>query len=178
MIKIVTAPLAGVAHLFETFVEIAEDVYTEAGADFDTQSFYDHLKRFSRLGHSAAIAYDGEEVVGFTLAGTSDPFIETVDWIPIKVELVLSGYKLDEMFTAHSVCVRPSYWKQGLTRKLMAAAVSTQDRQWFLIVNTLTEHFEDWLLSFPGTFDTGLRSKIGRRVILQPWDALGGEGAA
>ena len=98
--------LAKAAEHFERLGTIVADVRKKTGREpIDAKPM---LEVFAKRGDTAALAWDGDQLVGVTGLGLCHHFIAGAEWIPIKLHLAREGYDLGKIGCSHFVYLRIS----------------------------------------------------------------------
>jgi hypothetical protein len=161
--------LADVAEHFGRLSLIVEDVRRKQGLpDLDAVAA---LEAFAKRGDTAALAWDGDQLVGVTCLGLCHHFISGPEWMPIKVHLAREGYDLGKVGCSHFVYLSPDYWGGGATFALTEASRRSNPA----VTHTLAHSFatielEDWAAKLPGMVDIGLPNPHGGRVFIRAVD--------
>ena len=156
--------LAEAAPHFETIAEIVADVReTKALPPIDALSV---LQSFAKRGDTAALAWEGDRLVGCVCLGACHHFISSPDWVPVKVRLVRDGIDLAKVGCTHFVYLHPDFWGQGLTLALTdQARRSNPEFTHTLLHGFATKEFEDWAAGLEGVVEVGVKN--GARVFLR-----------
>ena len=158
--------LADAAEHFEPLAVIVAAVREKTGRDpLDAVSA---LEAFAKRGDTAALAWDGDQLVGVTCLGLCHHFIAGPEWLPIKVHLVREGYDLVKIGCSHFVYLHPGYWGGGATFALTEAA----RRSNLAVTHTLahsfaTEAFEEWAAALPGAVALPVAAPGGGRAFIR-----------
>lgn len=158
--------LADAAEHFDRLAAIALAVRDQTGREgFDAHRA---LRTFAKRGDTAALAWDGDQVVGVTCLGLCHHFIAGPKWIPVKLHLAREGYNLGTVGCSHFVYLSPDYWGTGVTFALTEAARRSNP----VLTHTLSHSFatqalEDWAAALPGMVDVGLKGSDGKRVFVR-----------
>ncbi len=116
------------------------------------------LQSFSRRGDTAALAWEGDRLVGCVCLGACHHFITDPDWVPVKVRLVRDGIDLAKVGCTHFVYLHPDYWGQGVTLALTdQARRSNPVFTHTLLHGFATKELEDWVASLGGAVEVGMR---------------------
>lgn len=117
------------------------------------------LDRFAKRGDTAALAWDGDTLVGLTCLGLCHHFINSPDWVPVKVRLVRDGIDLAKVGSTHFVYLHPDYWGQGVTLALTdQARRSNPVFTHTLLHGFATKELEDWAAGLDGVVEVGTRN--------------------
>ena len=158
--------LADAAEHFERLASIALAVRTQTGREgFDAQRA---LQTFARRGDTAALAWDGDQLVGVTCLGLCHHFITAPEWMPFKMHLVGKGYNLGTVGCSHFVYLSPDHWGAGVTFALTEAARRSNP----VLTHTLSHSFatqalEDWAAKLPGMVELSVKGPGGKRVFVR-----------
>jgi hypothetical protein len=126
------------------------------------------LATFAKRGDTAALAWDGDQLVGVTCLGLCHHFIAGPEWLPLKLHLAQSGIDLGKVGCTHFVYLSPDYWGSGATRALTEAARRSNPA----ITHTLSHSFatkdlEDWAAQLPGMVELAVEAPSGGRVFVR-----------
>lgn len=148
--------LAEAAPHFETIAEIVADVReTKALPPIDALSV---LQSFAKRGDTAALAWEGDRLVGCVCLGACHHFISSPDWVPVKVRLVRDGIDLAKVGCTHFVYLHPDFWGQGLTLALTdQARRSNPEFTHTLLHGFATKELEGWAARLNGVIEVGTR---------------------
>lgn len=117
------------------------------------------LQSFSRRGDTAALAWEGDRLVGCVCLGACHHFIADPDWVPFKVRLVRDGIDLEKVGCTHFVYLHPDYWGQGVTLALTEKARRSNPKFTHTLLHGFaTKEFEDWAASLDGVVEVGTRN--------------------
>lgn len=116
------------------------------------------LQSFARRGDTAALAWEGDRIVGCVCLGACHHFISSPDWVPVKVRLSRGEIDLAQVGCTHFVYLHPDYWGQGVTLALTdQARRSNQKFTHTLLHGFATKEFEDWAAGLDGVIEVGTR---------------------
>ena len=148
--------LADAAPLFETIAEIVTAVRETKGLPpIDAMAALDV---FARRGDTAALAWEGDRLIGCVCLGACHHFITDPDWVPIKVRLVRDGIDLAKVGCTHFVYLHPDYWGQGVTLALTDQARRSNPRFTHTLLHGFaSKEFEDWAAGLDGVVQVGTR---------------------
>ena len=141
---------------FETIAEIATAVRETKGLPpIDAMAALDV---FARRGDTAALAWEGDRLIGCVCLGACHHFITDPGWVPVKVRLVRDGIDLAKVGCTHFVYLHPDYWGQGVTLALTDQARRTNP----VLTHTLlhgfaTKELEEWAAGLEGAVEVGMR---------------------
>jgi GNAT superfamily N-acetyltransferase len=153
--------LAEAAPHFETIAEIATAVRESKG--LPPIEPIAALDVFARRGDTAALAWEGDRLVGCVCLGVCHHFITDPDWVPVKVRLVRDGIDLAKVGCTHFVYLHPDYWGRGATMALTDQARRSNSRFTHTLLHGFaTKEFEDWAAGLDGVVEVG--TKNGLRV--------------
>jgi hypothetical protein len=158
--------LADAAEHFDRLTSIADAVRTQTGlAGFDAQRA---LQVFARRGDTAALAWDGDQLVGVTCLGLCHHFIAGPEWIPVKMHLAREGYNLSTVGCSHFVYLSPEYWRVGATFSLTEAARRSNPALTHTLSHSFaTQALEDWAAKLPGMVELSVRGPGDKRVFIR-----------
>ncbi|SFK77944.1 hypothetical protein [Shimia haliotis] len=149
--------LAEAAPHYETIAEVANAVRETKGLlPIDAMAA---LARFSRRGDTAALAWEGDSLVGCVCLGACHHFTTDPDWVPVKVRLVRDGIDLAKVGCTHFVYLHPGYWGQGVTLALTDQARRSNPMFTHTLLHGFaTKELEDWAAGLDGVVDVGTRN--------------------
>ncbi|MEN8659749.1 MAG: hypothetical protein ABF313_17075 [Marivita sp.] len=161
--------LADVAEHFERLSQVVADVRVKTGREpIDAMPM---LEAYAKRGDTAALAWDGDQLVGVTCLGLCHHFISGPEWMPIKVHLVREGYDLGKVGCSHFVYLSPDYWGQWQTFALTEASRRSHPSVTHTLSHTLpSKEMEHWAAKLPGMVDIGLPNPHGGRVFIRAVD--------
>lgn len=164
--------LAEAAQHFERLSQIVADVRVKTGREpIDAMPM---LEAYAKRGDTAALAWDGDQLVGVTCLGLCHHFIAGAEWIPIKLHLAREGYDLGKVGCSHFVYLSPDYWGGGATFALTEASRRSHPAVTHTLSHTLpSKEMEDWAAALPGMVDIGLPNPNGGRVFIRAVDPVG-----
>jgi GNAT superfamily N-acetyltransferase len=150
--------LAEAAPHFETIAEVANAVRESKGLlPIDAMAALDV---FARRGDTAALAWEGDRLIGCVCLGACHHFITDPDWVPVKVRLVSDGIDLAKVGCTHFVYLHPDYWGRGVTLALTdQARRSNPEFTHTLLHGFATKELEDWAASLDGVVEVGVRRR-------------------
>ena len=158
--------LADAAEHFEQLAGIVAAVREKTGRD--TLDAVSALEAFAKRGDTAALAWDGDRLVGVTCLGLCYHFIAGPEWLPIKVHLAREGYDLGKMGCSHFVYLHPDHWGAGATFALTEVSRRSNPALTHTLTHTLpSKEMEDWAAKLPGMVDVGLLSPNGGRMFVR-----------
>jgi len=157
--------LAEAAEHFQRLAVIVDDV--RRARDLLALDGGASLAGYARRGDTAALAWDGAQLVGVSCLGLCHHFVAGPQWLPIKVHLMRAGYDLSRLGCSHFVYLSPDYWGAGAT----AALTQTARRSNPQVSHTLSHSFatpalEAWAAGLPGMVELGLKAPDGGRVFV------------
>lgn len=121
------------------------------------------LQNFAKRGDTAALAWEGDRLVGCVCLGACHHFISSPDWVPVKVELARGGLDLAMVGCTHFVYLHPDYWGQGVTLALTDQARRSNPKFTHTLLHGFaTKELEDWAAGLNGVVEVG--TKNGLRV--------------
>ena len=126
------------------------------------------LQNFAKRGDTAALAWDGDRLIGCVCLGACYHFISSPDWVPVKVELARGGLDLAMVGCTHFVYLHPDYWGRGATMALTDQARRSNPRFTHTLLHGFaTKEFENWAAGLRGVVEVGRRngSKVFSREI-------------
>lgn len=149
--------LAEAAPQFETIAEVANAVRETKGLPpIDAMAALDV---FARRGDTAALAWEGDRLIGCVCLGVCHHFITDPDWVPLKVRLVRDGIDLSKVGCTHFVYLHPDYWGKGMTLALTdKARRSNPNFTHTLLHGFATKELEDWAAGLNGVVEVGTRN--------------------
>jgi len=141
---------------YEMIAEIVTAVReTKALPPIDAQAA---LQSFARRGDTAALAWDGDRLVGCVCLAACHHFIANPDWVPIKVRLIRDDIDLAKVGCTHFVYLHPDHWQQGGTLALTdQARRSNSAFSHTLLHGFATKELENWAASLDGVIEIGDR---------------------
>ena len=158
--------LAHAVQHFDRLASIVDDVRLKQG--LTPMNAMAALQSFAKRGDTAALAWDGGQLVGITCLGLCHHFIAGTEWLPVKLHLARSGINLATLGCSHFVYLSPDYWGSGATRALTEAARRSNPA----ITHTLSHSFatpelETWAAKLPGMQDLNVPRPDGGRVFVR-----------
>ena len=152
---------------FATIAEIVAAVReTKALPPIDALSA---LQNFAKRGDTAALAWEGDRLIGCVCLGVCHHFITDPDWVPLKVRLVRDGIDLAKVGCTHFVYLHPDYWGQGVTLALTDKARRSNPKFTHTLLHGFaTKELEDWAVGLDGVVEVG--TKNGLRVFAREID--------
>ena len=158
--------LADAAEHFERLSSIINAVRQKTGRE--TTNAVPMLEVFAKRGDTAALAWDGDQLVGVTCLGLCHHFIAGADWMPIKMHLAREGYDLGKMGCSHFVYLSPDYWGAGATFALTEASRRSNPAVTHTLAHTLhSKEMEEWAAALPGMVELGVACPKGGRVFVR-----------
>lgn len=119
------------------------------------------LQSFARRGDTAALAWEGDRLIGCVCLGACHHFITDPDWVPVKVRLVRDGIDLAKVGCTHFVYLHPDYWRQGVTLAFTDQARRSNPRFTHTLLHGFaTKGFEDWAAGLDGVVEIGTRNGL------------------
>jgi hypothetical protein len=162
--------LAEAAPQFETIAEIVTAVRETKG--LPPINAMAALDVFARRGDTAALAWEGDRLIGCVCLGVCHQFITDPDWVPVKVRLVRDGLNLAKVGCTHFVYLHPDYWGQGATLALTDQARRSNPKFTHTLLHGFaTKEFEDWAAGLDGVVQVGTRqgqSVFVRSIVTAP----------
>ncbi len=117
------------------------------------------LQSFARRGDTAALAWEGDRLVGCVCLGACHHFIADPDWVPVKVRLVRDGVDLEKVGCTHFVYLHPDYWGQGMTLALTDQARRSNPKFTHTLLHGFaTKELEDWAAGLDGVVEVGAQN--------------------
>ena len=158
--------LAHAVQHFDRLASIVDDVRLKQG--LTPMNAMAALQSFAKRGDTAALAWDGGQLMGLTCLGLCHHFIAGTEWLPVKLHLARSGINLATLGCSHFVYLSPDYWGSGATRALTEAARRSNPA----ITHTLSHSFatpelETWAAKLPGMKELGVPGPNGGRVFVR-----------
>ena len=158
--------LAHAAQHFDRLVEIVDVVRLKQG--LTAINAMAALQSFAKRGDTAALAWDGGQLVGITCLGLCHHFIAGTEWLPVKLHLARSCIPLSTLGCSHFVYLDPDHWRAGHTSALTEAARRSNPA----ITHTLSHSFataalETWAAKLPGMKELEIRGPNEGRVFVR-----------
>jgi GNAT superfamily N-acetyltransferase len=164
--------LAEAAQHFGRLSAIVEDVRLKQG--LRAMDAAAQLERFSRRGDTAALAWDGDQLVGVICLGLCHHFISGPEWLSIKVHLAREGYDLGKIGCTHFVYVSPDYWGSGITSALLERSRRSHPAVSHTLEHSCeTPELENWAAALPGMVELALKGPDAKRVFVREVDPAG-----
>ena len=127
------------------------------------------LQSFAKRGDTAALAWEGDRLIGCICLGACYHFITSPDWVPVKVRLARGGIDLARVGCTHFVYLHPDFWGLGVTLALTDQARRSNPRYTHSLLHGFaTKEFEDWAAGLDGVVEVGTRN--GLRVFTREID--------
>ncbi|WP_375697991.1 GNAT family N-acetyltransferase [Pseudophaeobacter sp. TrK17] len=150
--------LADAASQFETIAEIVTAVRETKG--LPPTDAMAALESFAKRGDTAALAWEGDRLIGCVCLGACHHFITDPDWVPLKVRMIRDGIDLAKVGCTHFVYLHPDYWGQGLTLALTDQVRRSNPKFTHTLLHGFaTKELEDWAAGLDGAVEVGSRRR-------------------
>lgn len=164
MIRYETGLLLSYQHLFPAMAEITKAVEAERGlTPVPTDEV---LVEYARRGDRVALAFDGDELIGYSLLSPADVFLTGIEWLPFRMWAVKNGYDISEYGCTHFIYVLPSYWKQGVNSGVRETNRQESDFKGTIAHTFTHKAIEEWAKNLPNIVDTGLKGPQGDGIYI------------
>jgi GNAT superfamily N-acetyltransferase len=117
------------------------------------------LQSFAKRGDTAALAWEGDRLIGCVCLGACHHFTTDPDWVPVKVRLSRGGIDLAQVGCTHFVYLHPDYWGQGVTLALTDQARRSNPMFTHTLLHGFaTKELEDWAAGLDGVVEVGAQN--------------------